>query len=369
MLEKNNKKNIFLVAGRTGGPYFPIPKIISVLDQSNPIIIGVKNSFEERICKTEKLELVYLPEAKLNFLSFSKSNLADKLFGITDLIWNLIKFKFSFWICIFQLLRYQPKLIYTTGSFLAVPLFFVAKVLNFLRLSNIKLVVHQQDPLVGLSNRICVKMADLRSSTFDYTKNNFKDFQDSFLIQNPILESKFQPKTAWQNTQLQSFVNNSNFPTILIFGGGSGAKFMNDWVAENKEILTQEFNVVHLTGILQNGTSVETNLENFFSTQGVFEDMPQLLSSADFVLCRAGLGTISELEFLHKKAFLVPLPDSHQELNAELVQGKFVILEQKNSELWIRSILDKNIFDNKSFGQSKGLQDEDYYEQLNGLFS
>ena len=137
----------------------------------------------------------------------------------------------------------------------------------------------------------------------------------------------------------------------------------------NKDALIHNFKVIHLTGILQNNYSESINSDNYFSTQAVFEDMPQLLSSVDYILCRAGLGTISELEFLHKKAFLVPLPNSHQELNAELVKDKFVILEQKNSEQWINSILDKNIFDDKSFGQSQSWQDEEYYERLEDLLS
>lgn len=367
MLFKNKKKNIFLVAGRTGGPFFPIPKIISVLGEFNPIIIGVKNSFEERVCNAEKLELVYLPEAKLNFLSFKNPSVLDKVKGFFDLIWNLIKLKVSFWICVFQLLRYQPKMIYTTGSFLAVPLFWASRILNFLRLTSTKLVVHQQDPLPGLSNRICVKISDLTSCVFEHTKLNYISFKDSFVIQNPILESKFEPKSIWQNTELQSFVVEKKKPTILIFGGGSGAKFINDWVIENKDSLTQNFNIVHLTGILQKDSQKMTESENYFSTQAIFEDMPQLLSSVDFVLCRAGLGTISELEFLHKKAFIIPLPDSHQELNAELVKDKFVILEQKNSDLWLDTILGKSIFADKGFDLKIEKYDGDYYQRLKGL--
>jgi UDP-N-acetylglucosamine--N-acetylmuramyl-(pentapeptide) pyrophosphoryl-undecaprenol N-acetylglucosamine transferase len=364
MLVENKKKNIFLVAGRTGGPYFPIPKIASVLDEYNPIVIGVKNSFEQKICTTENLELVYLPEAKLNLFSFSKSSLLDKLYGFFDLIWNLLKLKFSFWICVFQILKYKPVLIYTTGSFLAVPLFVAAKILNLLHLTSIRLVVHQQDPLVGLSNKICVKIADLSSCTFDYTKQNFKDFQSSFLIQNPILESKFEPKSNWKLRDLQNFVSDSQKPTILIFGGGSGAKFINDWVWNNLQTLTSNFSVIHLTGILQEITLKMPKTENYFSLDAVFEDMPQLLRSVEFVMCRAGLGTISELQFLNKKAFLVPLPDSHQELNAELVKDEFVILEQKKSETWLDIILNDGFFGNKVARTKLVDNNDDYFDKL-----
>jgi UDP-N-acetylglucosamine--N-acetylmuramyl-(pentapeptide) pyrophosphoryl-undecaprenol N-acetylglucosamine transferase len=366
MLDKS-KKNIFLVAGRTGGPYFPIPKVISILNEYNPIVIGVKNSFEQRVCNAEKLELILLPEAKLNILSFSKTSTLNKIFGFFDLIWNTLKLKVSFFICIYQILKFQPKIIYSTGSFLAVPMFFAAKCTNLLRLTNTKLVVHQQDPTVGLSNKICIKMADLKSCIFEYTQQNFPLFKDAFLILNPILESKFEIVTNWKNQTLQNFINDSKKQKLLIFGGGSGAKFINNWASQNLNKLTDNFDVIHLTGILQKDIKVMTSLNNYFSIDAVFEDMSQLLSSVDFVLCRAGLGTISELEYLHKKAFLVPIPDSHQELNAELVKDKFVILEQKNSEGWLNSILVKSIFDDKLFDSGNKLQDDEYYSELKSL--
>jgi UDP-N-acetylglucosamine--N-acetylmuramyl-(pentapeptide) pyrophosphoryl-undecaprenol N-acetylglucosamine transferase len=366
MLDKS-KKNIFLVAGRTGGPYFPVPKIISVLSDFNPVIVGVKNSFEQKICDAEKLELILLPEAKLNILSFSKTSFVNKISGFVDLIWNIIKLIISLIICTFQLLKFQPKIIYTTGSFLAVPLFFVAKVTNFLKITNAKLVVHQQDPSVGLSNRICVKMADLKSCVFEYTQSSFRTFKDSFLIQNPILESKFEIDIDWKNKELHNFLDNYKKQKLLIFGGGSGAKFINDWVLQNLDKLTDSFDIAHLTGILQKDSLEIKTSNNYFSCDAVFEDMPKLLKSVDFVLCRAGLGTISELEYLNKKAFLVPLPDSHQELNAELVKDKFVILEQKNSKQWLGSILDKNVFDKLSFNSKKQLQDIEYYMALRNL--
>jgi UDP-N-acetylglucosamine:LPS N-acetylglucosamine transferase len=67
--------------------------------------------------------------------------------------------------------------------------------------------------------------------------------------------------------------------------------------------------------------------------------MPKLLSNVNLVLCRAGMGSITELEYLGKNAFLVPLPNSHQEINAKQVKDKFIILEQKNMNTWLPTIL------------------------------
>ena len=382
-----NKINVFMVCGRTGGPFFPLPAVIDSLQKHNPninpILIGVKNSFEQKAALSFNWTIRYLPEAKLSMLSFdttSENKILTFLSSIADLLWNGFKLGFSFFKCLYLVQKFQPRMIYSTGSFLAVPLFLAAKLTNFVGLTRTKLIVHQQDPIAGISNRFCVKMSDLKSCVFDYTRTHYPDFVDAELITNPILESKYTTAGQWQNLELQNFIKNAKKTKLLIFGGGSGAKFINNWVGDNHRELTSDFDLVHLTGILQKKVSDKLNLvssneqftknQNYFSLPIVLVDMAILLTSVDFVLCRAGLGTISELEYLHKKAFLVPLPDSHQELNAELVKDKFVILEQKNASNWLSQIKNSTIFEDKVYSSPVSSQDIDkYYERLSELCS
>ena len=69
--------------------------------------------------------------------------------------------------------------------------------------------------------------------------------------------------------------------------------------------------------------------------------MPVLLASVDLVICRAGLGSISEMSLLNKPTFLVPLPNSHQQQNAELISKtnfNFKSLSQKDKNSWLDTI-------------------------------
>ena len=66
--------------------------------------------------------------------------------------------------------------------------------------------------------------------------------------------------------------------------------------------------------------------------------MPVALVRSNRVICRAGISTITELNYLDKKAFIVPIPASHQELNARLASSKFSVLEQKNVDKWLNQI-------------------------------
>ena len=395
---------IFLLAGRTGGPLIPLLALSKSLPEFNPVIIGVKNSFETKLAQQQKFEIKYLPEAKLNLLSFKNQNLSQIILGILDLIKTLFLLGFSFCQCIYLLLKYKPKGVLSSGSFLAVPMIFAAAILKFFRLISTKIIIHQQDPLPGLANKLTIGFADLKSCVFEYTKINFNKFKDCQIIPNPIDTQKFdQAKIeSIENEQLREFFlvqtallveesaaiplevfkkivsdqkpprlgldpsTNSiiNKPIFLIFGGGSGAKVINDWVSSNLDQLLEHFRIIHLTGILQEESPmplaekpsseslgviadvnslrtsfIDSNIKkDYLSLPSLIQDMPAALKFSDVILCRAGLGSITELQYLNKTAFLVPIPNSHQELNAELMKDRFTILEQTNISDWINVI-------------------------------
>jgi len=126
---------------------------------------------------------------------------------------------------------------------------------------------------------------------------------------------------------------------FLIFGGASGAEAINDWVISNLEHLTRRFNVLHLTGSLQRKHYQNVHSKNYLSLSELSDkEMKLALNLADVVLCRAGLNSISELLYLQKPAYLVPIPKSHQEVNAQVVKEYFYILEQENMPQWIEII-------------------------------
>ncbi len=118
--------------------------------------------------------------------------------------------------------------------------------------------------------------------------------------------------------------------TILVLGGSQGSEAINDLMI----LLLMEYpefmdtvTVIHQMGAAQMGdlTAVEYYSQFYDDEyiQGVFFDFtPDLhpyYSAADVVICRAGAGTLFELEFFEKKALLMPLEmsaEGHQLENA-----------------------------------------------------
>jgi UDP-N-acetylglucosamine--N-acetylmuramyl-(pentapeptide) pyrophosphoryl-undecaprenol N-acetylglucosamine transferase len=369
---KPAQANFFYICGLTGGPYFPIPAIVEEVNvnfpRANNILIGVKNSYEQKLAESQNLNIEYLPKVKLDLLSFKNAKPLEIIVDLIKLVLNIFKFGFSLCKCTFLILKFRPIMTYSTGSFLAVPMVWATVFCNKIKLTNTKIVIHQQDASPGLANRFTAKFADLLSCTFEFTKKNHPLFSQCQLIPNPIIESKYNIQNTWHDKILETFIKTKSDKTLLlIFGGGTGALAVNSWVLANLEALLLKFRIIHLTGSLQTQTSKTSIHDNYFSQRAVFEDMAILMASVNLVICRAGLGSISELAFLNKLTFLIPIPDTHQVQNAKLIlesDSNFHILDQNKTEDWLEQI--NNYANYKTF-KTKKFEDanlQSYYQKL-----
>jgi UDP-N-acetylglucosamine--N-acetylmuramyl-(pentapeptide) pyrophosphoryl-undecaprenol N-acetylglucosamine transferase len=366
---------VFLIAGRTGGPFFPLPAVVRNLKNIEPICIGVRGGFEDQAAKTKGWQIHYLPDTRLTIFSFKREKLRETIKNYLELIKNIFLLVWSFLKSLYLLLKLRPKMIYSTGSFLAVPMILAAKVTNTIHFTNTKIVIHQQDPLPGLSNRITIDFADLATCVFDYTKSNYPKFAQVLQIPNPIDTTIYHDLSLEENITnpvLKQFLTTkSDLPLLLIFGGGSGSEDINVWTLKNIDGLLQKFRIVHLIGILQKKDLMEVDDKNYLRLEALFEEMPAVMDFADVVLCRAGMASITELLYLQKPAYLVPLPSTHQEQNAEMVKNQFYILDQKDRPLWLDTISKTfpQYFEHLIYPDRQKTESQlaDYYQKLQSL--
>lgn len=371
-MNQANKPKIFYICGRTGGPFFPFPAVVKNLPNYHPIYLGVHNSFEEKLSKQEGLDLLFLPEVKLGILTFSKQKPSELLKNILSLVAGVFLLIYSIFKSLLYLFQYRPVAIFTTGSFLAVPVVVARQVYHLvlivynlffrilgwvsffvpplrrsfqkLEIPRVSLILHQQDPIPGLSNKFSIYFATLATCVFDHTVNCYPRFRSVKTIPNPIDGDRYNyskeealNKLHEINKPLAGFLKDSELPILTIFGGGSGSLDINKWLLSNFEELVSKYKIVHLSGLLQLDLEYPKH-DNYFQTKILFQEMPLTILISDLVLCRAGLGSITELRYLNKKALLVPLPHSHQETNAHLVRKEFKILYQNEIPTWIKKI-------------------------------
>ena len=103
-----------------------------------------------------------------------------------------------------------------------------------------------------------------------------------------------------------------NKPLLLVLGGSSGARQINQLVYDNIDFLCQHFIVVHQTGLINTDDDKSTELSSKYGASYkpynfIYQQMPDVVSAADVILSRAGANSIWEAAVLKKPMVLVPL--------------------------------------------------------------
>ncbi len=203
--------------------------------------------------------------------------------------------------------QFRPDVAFGAGGFATVPPLMAA------RLARVPVVVHQQDVQPGLANRMLAPFAVDCTVALEDT-HRWPRWSDAPVVGNPVRAAMLQG-TAERARQL--FGLERGRPTVLITGGGTGALRLNQIAAEAAADLIEVCQIVHLTGVgkrVPGPTSAAYRQVEFLT-----DEMADALAVADVVVSRAGMSALAEIGARGKASILVPMPDSHQGLNAAAV--------------------------------------------------
>jgi UDP-N-acetylglucosamine--N-acetylmuramyl-(pentapeptide) pyrophosphoryl-undecaprenol N-acetylglucosamine transferase len=310
---------ILISGGGTGGPSTAPLALALAYKQINPkarfVFVGNDPFLEKElfgdIFQRLGAEYYALPAGKWRRY-FSVKNFLD--------IFKIIQAFF----CASRLLhRLRPDLIISAGSFASVPLAWAG------RLRNIKILVHQQDVRPGLANRLMAPIATKISVAFPKSLNDYGSC--AVFIGNP---SDVQQATLLDQEAIrQKFGLNKNHPFLLVTGGGRGALKLNYLFYQVLDFLPTDWQIIHQTGVDKSEDAPSREFYNAIENIS-HADFKILLSLADLVLSRAGLGIMTELSLLGKVSVLLPIPRSHQEDNAAYFQEAeaAIVLDQDKTE-------------------------------------
>ena len=318
---KKNSVRVILTGGGSGGPTLPLlalaKEIIKQRNDSIFLFLGSKKGPERQMVEQEGITFENIPSGKLRrYLSWR--NFVDPIFIIGGGINGFVK-----------LLSFRPHVIVSAGSFVSVPLAYMSWLLR------IPHVILQMDVRPGLANRLMAPVSHALITYFEKTANNFP---------NILLKKNIGPVVRQEIIKANADRANDRFgldpeiPMILITGGGQGASGLNNAVMPLLKHWLNNFQVVHLTGT-EWVKSLDPEYSGFshqhyYRMESVHQGMGDLLAKSEIVITRAGMGIIGELAFLKKDSVLVPLPGTHQEENAMLLQQNkaAVFVSQKQLE-------------------------------------
>jgi UDP-N-acetylglucosamine--N-acetylmuramyl-(pentapeptide) pyrophosphoryl-undecaprenol N-acetylglucosamine transferase len=303
---------ILIMAGGTGGHVMPA---LAVADHMRAagwrvVWLGSKDGMEATLVPKHGYEMEWL----------RFSGLRGK--GIVRVALLPLNLLIAFWQSARVIFRVRPDVVLGMGGYVSFPGAMMTSLLNR------PLVVHEQNSIAGLANRVLAGVADRILSGFPGV------LKKSEWVGNPVRES-----IARLPPPAERFAGRSGPLKILVLGGSLGAQALNEVVPQSLALVpeNQRPQVTH-----QSGAKHLDALQQNYAQAGVraqalafIDDMAEQYAEADLVICRAGALTVSELAVAGLPSILVPFPhavDDHQTHNACFLAdgGAAVLVQQRD---------------------------------------
>lgn len=198
------------------------------------------------------------------------------------------------------------------------------------RRRDVPLVIHEQNSLPGLANRVAARWADRVAVTFPGSAVRFPRRERVSVTGNPVREEILAvDRDGDLRAAKRRLGLDPDRVTLLVFGGSQGAQRLNQAVVDScgRWKQPERIQVLHAAGQLlyeetaaawQEAAADSTGLR--VQCRDFIDDMAAAYAAADVVLCRAGATSVAELTAMGIASVLVPYPHAtgnHQRLNAE----------------------------------------------------
>lgn len=291
------ERPVLIMAGGTGGHIFPGLAVATELAARQvPVIwLGAQGGLETRL----------VPQHGVALETLSIGGLRGK--GPATALRTPLRLFAAIRAARAVLKRHAPRSVLSMGGYVAAPGGIAA------RLARVPLVVHEQNRIPGLTNRLLARFA----------RRVLTGFADAFAgaewVGNPV-----RATIAALPPPAERYARRDGALHVLVLGGSQGAASLNTQVPE---VLRRRGTRIALRVRHQCGEKHVEKTRAAYAAAGIeaevvpfLDDMAAAYSQADLAICRAGALTLAELAAAGLPALLVPYPhavDDHQTRNAQ----------------------------------------------------
>lgn len=311
-------RTLMVMAGGTGGHVYPALAVADELRTRGWDVfwLGTRAGLEARV----------VPQAGIDMVWVSMGGMRGK--GLLRKLLMPFMLLVAFGQSVRAILRRRPDVVLGMGGYTAFPGGMMASLLNK------PLVIHEQNSVGGLTNRVLACLAARVLTAFPQAFQGDKD--------KPIPCRRVS--TEWVGNPVRtdiagvSKIEHAGPLRLLVVGGSLGASALNDLIPRALALLPEDKRpqVVHQSGrqhleVLRanyRDAGVEAEVRDYI------EDMSAAYQACDFAICRAGAMTVAELACAGVPAVLVPFPfavDDHQTGNARFLSegGAAWLIQQR----------------------------------------
>ncbi|MGR4872037.1 undecaprenyldiphospho-muramoylpentapeptide beta-N-acetylglucosaminyltransferase [Variovorax sp. LARHSF232] len=292
-------KTALIMAGGTGGHIFPGLAVAEALRARGWRVhwLGAPTGMEQQL----------VPPRGFAFEPVAFGGVRGK--GLITLALLPLKLLRAFWQSIGVVRRVKPDVVVGLGGYITFPGGMMSVLLGK------PLVLHEQNSVAGMANKVLAGVADRIFSAFPNVLKKAR------WVGNPLREAFLsQPDPATR------FAGRSGPLKLLVVGGSLGAKALNTIVPQALARIAEQDRPIVLH---QSGAKQIDELRANYAAAGVeaeltpfIDETAEAFAQADLVIARAGASTVTEIAAVGAAALFVPFPsavDDHQTTNARFL--------------------------------------------------
>jgi UDP-N-acetylglucosamine--N-acetylmuramyl-(pentapeptide) pyrophosphoryl-undecaprenol N-acetylglucosamine transferase len=316
-------RTLMVMAGGTGGHVYPALAVAHEMQMRGWEVcwLGTRGGLEAHVVPDAGFDMIWLSMSGL------RGSNAVRLF-LTPLM--LLR---AFYQSLRAILARRPDVVLGMGGYTAFPGGMMASLLGR------PLVVHEQNSVAGLTNRVLACLADRVLTAFPSAFKGDRDKPlpcrkvDALWVGNPV-----RAEIVCLAAEAHRYGGREGRLRLLVVGGSLGALALNTLLPQALALIPPEQRpeVVHQSG-RQHQQALKANYEAAgveADIRAYIDDMATLYEWCDLAVCRAGAMTVAELACAGVPAVLVPFPfavDDHQTTNARFLSeaGGGWLMQQK----------------------------------------
>ncbi len=307
-------RTVVIAGGGTAGHVFPAIAVAQELrrldPELEPVFVGVD----------DRLEATLVPEAGFRLHHIEAASIPRRL--SPRLATVPFALRRSVRRCAEILREERAGAVVTFGGYVSFP------VARAAWREQLPLIVHEQNAVPGLANRVAARWADTVAVTFPGSADRFRHPERTAVTGDPVREDVCGLDLEGARAEARVRLGlDPDRTTLLVFGGSQGARRINQAIIDAHE----RWELAGLQVLHAAGRSAYDEVAPAWAAARdahpgppgqvvpFIDQMADAYAAADVVLCRAGATSIAELTVLGLPSVLVPYPHAtadHQAANA-----------------------------------------------------
>ena len=302
-------KLVMLAAGGTGGHIFPASAVAETL-VAEKIAVGLITD-----SRGQAFSVAGIPIPTYRIVAGTPNKRGLGIFGK---LWAVVQLGIGTLQSAYRLLQLRPDVVVGFGGYAAAPTLVAAFALR------IPIIMHEQNAILGRTNRMFSRLAKFIASSFPETQGlSLAEFRKTVFTGNPVRSDIAGiAKNGYPPPSVDGKIR------LLITGGSQGANIFGDVIPRAIELLpaclrdslviSQQCRAEDIEAVTKayQKMGVRAEVATFFT------DVPKRLAESHLVIMRSGASSVAELTASGRPSILVPFAkalDNHQMINARAI--------------------------------------------------